>query len=79
MTIKLPTGWGPATILVVAYALAAIVGGFVELVQGDLDYLGYMDSLKYAAGASGLLAIGRGYAYGGPGTGFDNEKGVEAK
>ena len=70
MTIKLPDGWGPATILVVLYAAFAAVGGVVELWQGDMNYTEFVDSMKYAAGATGLLAIGRGFAYGGQGTGF---------
>ena len=70
MTIKLPDGWGPATILVVLYSLFAAVGGVVELWQGDMNYTEFVDSMKYAAGATGLLAIGRGFAYGGQGTGF---------
>ena len=63
MTITLPKGWGPATVLVVLYALAAAVGGAVEVIQGDLDYTGYMESMKYAVAGVGALAIGRGAAY----------------
>ena len=70
MTITLPKGWGVATILVVLYAVAAVAGGLVEMWQGDMNYEQFVASLKYAAGATGLLAIGRGFAYGGLGTGF---------
>jgi len=78
MTVTLPKAWGVATVLVVLYALAAVSGGLVELWQGDMNYQEFTESLKFAGGAAGLLAIGRGAAYGGPGTGFDNEgdKGV---
>lgn len=70
MTITLPKGWGVATILVVLYAVAAVAGGLVEMWQGDMNYEQFVESLKYAAGATGLLAIGRGFAYGGLGSGF---------
>lgn len=72
MTLTLPKGWGPATLLVVLYALAAAIGGIIDVAQGDLTYTEFIESLKFAAGATGLLAVGRGIAWGGPGNGIDN-------
>jgi len=77
MTVTLPSGWGPVTVLAVLYALAAAAGGVVSLVQGDIDYQQFVDSLKYPAALVGLTGIGRGIAYGGPGTGFDKEEEAE--
>jgi len=80
VTIPIPKNWGPATVLVVLYALAATVGGVVELWQGDMNYEQFVESLKWAGGAVGLLAVGRGIAYGGPGTGFgDTPAGADRK
>lgn len=62
MTISLPKGWGPATVLVVLYAAAVLVGGIIEIAQGDLSLAEYLDlsSTKVAAGAAAILAVGRG-------------------
>ena len=72
MTITLPKGWGPATILVVLYAAAVVAGGIIEIAQGDLSLAEYLntDAVKVLAGSSGLLALGRGAAYIGGDPGF---------
>jgi hypothetical protein len=77
VTLKLPTSWGPATYLVVLYAVAAAIGGLIEVYNGDMSYEQFIESMKFAAGATGLLAIGRGVARGGPGTGFSEPKAPE--
>lgn len=76
MTLKLPAGWGPATTLAVLYfAVTAVVGG-VDWAQGELGSQAFLDSLKFPAGALGLVGIGRGIAYGGQGTGFGSSGGT---
>lgn len=70
MTLKLPSSWGPATYLIVLYAVAAAIGGLIEVWNGDMTYEQFIESMKFAAGAVGALAVGRGIARGGPGTGF---------
>lgn len=79
MTISLPSGWGPATVLIVLYALATAVGGIIQMTQGDLTYQAWIESMQWPALALGGLAVGRGVAYGGAGTGFKNEAGHGGK
>lgn len=79
MTINLPKGWGPATVLVVLYALLIVVGGVIEIAQGDTSLVDYLntDAVKWLAGASGLLALGRGASYiGSPESVASEKKGV---
>jgi hypothetical protein len=71
MTLTLPKGWGPATVLIVLYAVGAAVGGVAELISGDLTYQQFIESMQWPALALGGLGIGRGIAYGGPGAGFE--------
>lgn len=62
MTVNLPKGWGPATTLVVLYALLVVIGGVIEIAQGDTSLVDYLntDAVKWLAGTTGLLAVGRG-------------------
>lgn len=43
------------------------------MVNGDLGYQQWVESMQWPALALGGLGIGRGIAYGGAGTGFNNE------
>jgi hypothetical protein len=54
--------WGPATVLVVVIAaVVALAGGLVTLVHPEsLSFSTYLQTLVAAAGAAGLLGIGRG-------------------
>lgn len=72
MTITLPKGWGPATVVFLLYALGVVVGGVIEIAQGDMSLAEYLntDAVKVMAGSGAVLSIGRGLAYGLPGTGF---------
>lgn len=79
MTVTLPSGWGPATVLIVLYALATAVGGIVQMINGELGYQAWVESMQWPALALGGLGIGRGIAYGGAGTGFNNEAGGVGK
>lgn len=72
MTIPLPSSWGPATFLTVALIMVAAIGGLVQVITGDLGYQAWIDSMQAFALAGGVLAVGRGVAMGGPGTGFKN-------
>jgi hypothetical protein len=72
MKITLPSAWGPATILTVAIVLIIAIGGMVQVLMDDLSWDGYMDLLASPGVAVlvGGLAIGRGVAWGGQGTGL---------
>lgn len=79
MTITLPKGWGPATILVVLYAALVVVGGVIEVAQGDSSLVDYLntDAVKWLAGSSGLLALGRGAAFIGGDPSFASKNGPD--
>lgn len=65
MTITLPTGWGPATVLSVLYALAVVVAGIIEIAQGDMSMAEYLgtEQMKVLGAILAGLSIGRGASY----------------
>lgn len=78
MTVSLPTSWGPGTLLAVLIVLTVAVGGVVQVLTGDLSWDGYMNLLMHPGLGIivGGLVVGRGIAYGGPGSGFKPDGGV---
>lgn len=72
MTVTLPTSWGPGTILAILLVLVIAIGGIVQVIMGDLSWDGYMELMTHPGIGIivGGLVIGRGIAYGGPGTGM---------
>lgn len=60
--MKLPTSWGPATVLVVACIVIVVAaGGAVTVVNPDtLSFSDYLDTLVKAAVGAGVLGLGRG-------------------
>jgi hypothetical protein len=60
--MKLPTSWGPATVLVVAVIVIVVAAGaVVTVVNPDtLSFSDYLDTLSKAAIGAGVLGVGRG-------------------
>jgi hypothetical protein len=67
--MKLPTSWGPATVLVVAVIVIVVAAGaVVTVVNPDtLSFSDYLDTLSKAAIGAGVLGVGRGLLSGASG------------
>jgi len=73
VTISLPKSvWGPATVLTVLLVLTVAIGGMVQVIRGEMTFDGWIDLMTSPSLGIliGGLAVGRGIAWGGPGTGM---------
>ena len=44
MTITLPKGWGPGTVLTLLYVLFVCVAGVIEIAQGDMSLIEFLET-----------------------------------
>lgn len=59
--MKLPSDWGPMTVLTVLVVLGAVVAGVIAVAQNDLQYDTFVVLLTGLASALGIgTAVGRG-------------------